>query len=487
MRSKTSLKTREKGTGCIYKSRNRFYLKHRINGKAKTMMLRNADGSPCTTIREAEKAAGGMRRILLAETMEETAHYVQEAKRLKRRSALQIDDAWESYLKQISRPDSGPNTLSKYKGVLIRFADWVHCEYPKIARVADVDREIALAFMQSIFNSGVSNTTYNKYLQSLRLIFKHLKEPAALETNPFDDIPKKPTAMTSRKEFTMEQVKAIFQGFETGFFYEAEVEKLTKGRARERITKRLEYKPMFKDEMRVLLLLCCWTGCRGQDGCLMTWDCIDLDNGLITYIPQKTARKTGYRKVTLPIKDELYEALLDAIKWRSDNKRKEDYILPMVADRYKRNPSGIQKDVMKIIRYATGMATTANKDRSRGQRKLAANVYSLHSFRHTFVSFCANAGVPLAVVAEIVGHGNPAMTEHYSHISTESKREAIKALPSICITSSQDDDVIDEPLSLRRKAIAEALETVDSSVLDEVEQLLRERALKRQDSVLSAG
>ena len=68
MRSRTALKPHEKGTGSIYKVKNRFYLKHRINGKSKAMMLRNADGSPCTTIREAEKAAGGMRKILLAET-----------------------------------------------------------------------------------------------------------------------------------------------------------------------------------------------------------------------------------------------------------------------------------------------------------------------------------------------------------------------------------------------------------------------------------
>ena len=62
-------------------------------------------------------------------------------------------------------------------------------------------------------------------------------------------------------------------------------------------------------------------------------------------------------------------------------------------------------------------------------------------------------------------------------ISTETKRDAIKALPSICIAGPQEDDVIDEPLSLRRKAIAEALETVDSKVLDEVERLLKKRGL----------
>ena len=144
---------------------------------------------------------------------------------------------------------------------------------------------------------------------------------------------------------------------------------------------------------------------------------------------------------------------------------------------------------MKIIHCATGEETTASKDRLQGQRKLAANVYSLHSFRHTFVSFCANAGVPLAVVAEIVGHGNPAMTEHYSHISTESKRSAIMALPSFSTPAPQrqDDVVIDEPLSLQRKAIADALEKADSKVLDEVEQLLQSRGLMvKPDSALPA-
>ena len=491
MSSKTTLKTREKGTGSVYKNRNRFYLKTRINDKTKTKMLRNADGSPCTTRREADKDADGLRKILFADTLEETSLFVQEARRLKRQSGMLLTNAWESYPKQPDRPDSGESTLGKYGSTFNAFLQWLNRNYPKIALVADVDHDLAIEYMRGIAQSGDSNATYNKYLQTLRLIFKYLMTPAALDANPFDSIPKKPVASTSRKEFTPEQVKAIFDGFENGFFYETETEALAEGRTRRRRIKRIEFKPMFKDEMRVLLLLCCWTGCRGQDGCLMEWSGIDFERRQISYIPRKTARKTGYKKVMLPIKDELYEALLDALKWRRDNKAREDYILPNVADRYKRNPSGIQKDVMKIIHCATGEETTANKDRLQGQRKLAANVYSLHSFRHTFVSFCANAGVPLAVVAEIVGHGNPAMTEHYSHISAESKREAIKALPSISVATSQDDDVIDEPLSLRRKAIAEALENADSKVLDAVEQLLglrgpRELEIK-PDSVLSAG
>ena len=450
---------RTRGTGQIIKPAGckRYYLRLQKDGQQRNFPLLNPDGTPCTTREDAEKASRNQERILQAATLEETALYVQTAKNLKRQSGLVLTNAWETYLKQPDRPDSGESTLDKYKRTFEAFLAWLDSSYPKMQLVAEVDRDTALEFMQSVAQSGDSNATYNKYLQTMRLIFKHLMVPAALDINPFDNIPKKPIAAISRKEFTPEQVKAIFNGFDNGFFYDTVVEKLTEGRIRKRVTKRIEYKPMFKEEMRVLLLLCCWTGCRGQDGCLMEWSNIDLERRLITYIPRKTARKTGYRKVTLPMKAELYDALLDAVKWKGNNKAREDYILPNVADRYKRNPSGVQKDVMKIIHCATGEETTASKDRLQGQRKLAANVYSLHSFRHTFVSFCANAGVPLAVVAEIVGHGNPAMTEHYSHISTAAKQEAINALPFLK----------EIPMSTETPGPAEAADaTADEGVID---------------------
>ena len=115
MPSKTALRTREKGTGTVYKEKKRFYLKIIINGKTKTTMLRNEDGSPCTTRKEADRVADGMRKILFADTLEETAHFVQEAKSLKRQSGLLLVRAWEVCLKQPDRPDSGESNLGKYK------------------------------------------------------------------------------------------------------------------------------------------------------------------------------------------------------------------------------------------------------------------------------------------------------------------------------------------------------------------------------------
>ena len=81
----------------------------------------------------------------------------------------------------------------------------------------------------------------------------------------------------------------------------------------------------------------------------MKWENVDMEHHRITYVPQKTARKTAYRSVTLPIHPNLLDALRKAQAWRSGNLPGEDYIIPNVAHRYLRNPSGIQKDVMKMI------------------------------------------------------------------------------------------------------------------------------------------
>ena len=441
MASKTALKTREKGAGTVYRDGTRWYLKIRVGGKTKVKMLRDGDGNPVTTEKAAIAAADGYRKILFAESREEIALQIAEARKLKRQSGLLLVEAWQEYLRQPNRPDSTPKTLAGHESILRAFVEWVNKNRPKLRRVAEIDRATAEDYLTDLWGTGISARTYNGYVQSLRLVFKHLAAPAALDENPFDGVTKKTVETMSRHEFTPEQVRAIFDGFDNGFFYETETERLTTGRNRERVTSRLEFKPLHAEEMRVLLNLCCWTGCRGQDGCLMRWHNVDMATRQISYIPAKTARKTNHRAVTLPMHPQLFEALTRAEAWRDRNKPGEDYVIPAVAERYLRNHYGVQKDVMRIIRCATGLDTTAAVSDTFGRRKLAANAYSLHSFRHTFVSFCANAGVPLAVVAEIVGHGNPAMTRHYSHITTDAKRGAIDALPSFTATARIETDV----------------------------------------------
>jgi integrase len=74
-----------------------------------------------------------------------------------------------------------------------------------------------------------------------------------------------------------------------------------------------------------------------------------------------------------------------------------------------------------------GIKTQA--DREVGLRKIVR--VGFHSLRHSFVSLCNEAGVPLSVVQSMVGHSSPAMTRIYSHTSELAAKNAILSLPSL--------------------------------------------------------
>jgi integrase len=51
-----------------------------------------------------------------------------------------------------------------------------------------------------------------------------------------------------------------------------------------------------------------------------------------------------------------------------------------------------------------------------------------HDLRHTFVTYCAGAGVPLAKVGDWVGHSDARITEIYRHASADSEEFALRLL-----------------------------------------------------------
>lgn len=170
MADKTAGKARDKGTGNIFKDKNRFYLRVRVNGKSKSSMLRNPDGSPATTKRDAEAAAVFLRPVLLAKQKEEIALHMAEARKLRRQSGLTLNDAWTTYLKQPIRPDSGPKTLRNYLGIWTRFTKWLNNAHPEKSRVADIDNETAEEYFATLWDKGLSARTFNENLQALTLM-----------------------------------------------------------------------------------------------------------------------------------------------------------------------------------------------------------------------------------------------------------------------------------------------------------------------------
>lgn len=56
---------------------------------------------------------------------------------------------------------------------------------------------------------------------------------------------------------------------------------------------------------------------------------------------------------------------------------------------------------------------------------------SFHALCHTAVTILKEAGIPAAVVMEIVGHDSEQMSEHYMHVGSEALKKAADAIPDV--------------------------------------------------------
>ena len=413
---------RAKGSGRVFKKPSGNYCVQfkDASGKLKTIALKDESKQPIKDKKRAELAAQEelklYHRLQDVETKNEFLAKIATHKEIINQVVIKPEDAWEAYLKDQSRPDSGESTLKRYRSPWNIFVNWLKENRPQIRNISNIDEQATEAFMNHIWHTGISERTYNGYLQALKLILRVLLKYTSQDALPFSRISKKIEQQQSRKDFSEEQVRAIFAALDDE-----------------------EYYMLYKPEMRVMINLCCWIGCRGQDACLMEWDAVNFDKNIISYIPRKTRRRTN-SVVSIPLHPQLRMELKFALEWKKED---SPYVLPDVAVRYKNNSSGISHDITALLEHV-GIETKveagdnvrrkvfipkAENPAENINKKQRVCQYSMHSFRHTFVSFCANSGVPLSVVQAIIGHSNPAMTRHYTHIGMDSAKKAINALP----------------------------------------------------------
>ncbi|MFZ2658553.1 MAG: tyrosine-type recombinase/integrase [Victivallales bacterium] len=393
---------RKKGSGYLVKVRGTYNLRMMTNGKVKQISL------GVTDFDVAEKEAQKYLPILEAKKKETLAFHIGEARRLGTQNKLAITDVWESFMNEASRPDSGESTTLRYFQYWELFNKWLTSNHPNLLFLSQVDDDTSRSYFNHLATpvkkgkkiiGTRSGRTLNAHVQALRLVFKVLQEKAGVEKNPFrkEVIARRDVVQISRHEFTEKQALAILGAFR-------DPDK--------------NIKIMFKDEMRVLFYLGCMTGMREGDCAILKWESVNFDRNLIAVVPMKTSKI-----VQIPIHSQLSIELREAEKWKDDS----GYVLPNIAKRYLYNPDGVRKDAIEVLQKC-GFSTT-QKIKGKEQRLRSSCIYGFHSFRHSFVSFCANAGIPMAIVQSIVGHGSPAMTRHYTHIGTDTLKTAINSLP----------------------------------------------------------
>ena len=393
-----------------------YYLQYDLNGSRCRTVLRDEKNKPIHSLRKAETAREKiMAPLMVADEVEalDTIKQKLEASQVKlddlktaETPPLAINDAWGAYEKATNRPDTGDATMEEYRWQFGRFQRWMDNTHSEITVLRDVMPEIAAEYAAHLIKANLSSNTYNKHIRLLELVFRVLEDKADIAKNPWSKITRKKLRTNHRRELKVDELHkecSIAEG-----------------------------------EMRTLFALGLYTGLRRGDCCTLRWAEVDLRRGVIIRIPNKTARSRA-EPVRIPI-----HTVLAAILDETPRKKRAEYVMPQMAQDYEDRRYCLTKRIQKHFKdcgirtqkKGTGHKVEIEKDGK--ERKVhtgnrAVVEVGFHSFRHSFVSLCRESNAPLAVVEAIVGHSNPAMTQHYTHVGDLAASQAVAALPALLV------------------------------------------------------
>lgn len=396
-----------------------YYFRYQINGARKALSLKTRNR------KEAVKAAEKQIPLLKASSTEIIAAHVQYARGLVTpQKNLLLTEAWEHYEKSPER--ATPATVSEalaYRSTFQEFIDWI-ADPTKTLR--DITPETAEQYAESLREQNIAVSTHNRKLKRIRRIFRVLREYWGGD-NPFQ------SSTLYRKEREER---------------EQDVHRLSFTREQEQqlqvVLDDPKHKVKNKPEVRVVYYLGMFTGQRMKDCVLLRWSKVNLKLWRV-WVKQF---KTG-KEVTIPIAPKLLEVLKEALAWKRDG---NDYVCPNVAARYNQtNSIGknvgnnlVNIDMLRVIRWI-GLEPSVKVP----GRDKKVTVYGFHSLRHSFASYCAEAGVPQATVISILGADSEIVNKYYTHVGNEAQQKAIAAITGE-ISGESAQQRINEALELIR-------------------------------------
>lgn len=402
---------RKKGAGSIQVKNGNYYYRIKIDGKEKTIRLKASNE------KDAEREAAAFASPMAVTSVADVALFVGQQRNIIQQG-VPLSSVFASFRNSTLRPQCSERQLQAHNTY---WHDFLAFLPPSVICIGDVTHELCNSYFSQLAKTPRS---WNVRLKTCRLVFKTVL-PRGME-NPCDGIKLKHEESESKSEFTEEQVKAIFRAVDHDYPLSIPC----------------------REDMKMLFRVAAYTGMRLKDCCLLKWTAIK--KGLISVIPFKTASHRN--TATIPIHPDLLAMLSEG------RGGERGYVMPELADRYNHNPSGVDKTACRVIAWALEKEHSYYKMNGKKYPKVpeVQSGYGFHSFRHSFVSFCANAGVPVDIVKDIVGHSNTAITRIYTHISAETRAQVINALPSMNAEKPVDKKVKLKELLHAKKKLTEA-------------------------------
>jgi integrase len=153
-------------------------------------------------------------------------------------------------------------------------------------------------------------------------------------------------------------------------------------------------------------LMALYSGLRFGEIAALKWGDIDHDHGIV----QVRDGKAGSRQAFMT------DSVKEMFKSRRPEKAQPEELI------FKSRKGTRQVLVSSAFRRAVA-SLGLNKGIDDTRDKVV-----FHTLRHTFASWLAIQGTPLLTIKECLGHKTLAMTERYSHLAPDCKREAVNQL-----------------------------------------------------------
>jgi len=297
---------------------------------------------------------------------------------------------WISEWKIRKAVTAKPTTMLRYNFATKLFMEFLGCRADE--RLENVNPELVRAFQRHAKAGGRTGKTVNGYLKDVGSVFSLAVKDGLLLANPVAGVVALPeTDSLEREPFTRDELTAIFSGL-TG-------------------------------EWKALAALGFFTGLRIGDAVKLRWSNVDLAEGIIRIMPEKTSAKK--KVIEIPIFPELKDILL-ALPSSDEG---EDYVFRKLAKTSIAGRAGLSVTFGTLIEEI-GIDRGTRKAEGAGR---AVSEKSFHSLRHSFVSSLANADVPEELRMKLVGQSSRDVHQLYTTTETETLRRAVDKLPRFTV------------------------------------------------------
>lgn len=252
---------------------------------------------------------------------------------------------------------------------------------------------------------GLSNKTYDEYLRILRQVIGAVLSKTGLTANPAREVPMRRKNSISRQPYTQAEVEAILQQMDEGISIPYAYR--THGKT---VTVMRPYIIPYLQEVKLSIMLGAWCGMRMGDA--VSVERSMYDGEFLSYTPRKTQTTSG-KEVTVPV---IYEPLKTALE------ACDGLLTPHLMKWHEHNASTLSRLYHRIFE-ACGFQT---RQECEGRRN--ASTRGFHCLRHSYCTWCAEAGVPLEVTRDILGHTSVMTTSIYTHISNKLKAKELSKI-----------------------------------------------------------